>query len=92
MANAYIQENQVWKLDSVGTVAATGKKLAISKIIYIGVTAGNDFTLTDGADKEFLSFKATNTNADQISFTPPRLVNGLKLSVIDAGTIYVYLG
>lgn len=97
MANS--TRNKVWKLDTTGTIAASGQYLDISKIRWVGgTTAGHTVVLTDGNDNPLWQSICSGANyveADDFSTHENRggslrHVNGLKLVTLASGVLYIY--
>ncbi len=56
-------------------------------------TEGDDLTLTDGADNVIEDVNALNVGTGaEMDKELNQMFTGLKVSVIDAGTLYVYYG
>ena len=76
-----------------GTIAAAGAlRGRISVIRWVGATTNaHTATITDGNDNELWSSKAATAmlGVDQGSY-PNVPFNGLKVSVLDSGTLYIY--
>lgn len=96
MANALTAK--LWKLDTTGTIAASGQHVVISALHYAaGTTAGHTAIVTDANDNPIATLSCgANGEADHIDMThfnlSFRTFNGFKLATLGSGVLYVYLG
>ena len=96
MANSLTAK--VWKLDTTGTIAATGIYVSILAIHYsAGTTAGHTAVLTDSNDNEIARLSCgANGMPDHIDMSRfpvnKRTWNGLKLATLGSGVVDIYLG
>jgi len=86
MGNSFISETQIWTVDSTGTLNTGG--VTVMKVILWPSAVSDDLVLTDNADNEAISLKASpsDTSAVQIDFGPDgRRLPSLKVGTIDNG-------
>lgn len=90
---------RLWKLDSIGVIAADHTAVVVRKLVYLPAAVDDDVTIQeyqgDGTLIDTIIMKADHAAAEpfEMDFGPEgRLLNGFKLSVIDGGTLYVYVG
>ena len=81
-----------WVLDTAGVV--TTAPFRCKEIVWTPTTDGDDLLLADNGGKTIWSLKAVAADANQGIEYPKRIdgaLNGLDITTIDNGTVYVYL-
>lgn len=98
MSNVITNE-KCFVLDATGVVVAVGTPVIIRKIIYFPTTVSDDVTLQDysaaGVARDAIRIKADPAvvRPVEIDFGPNGwLLNGLSVSVVDHGSMDVYIG
>jgi hypothetical protein len=86
-----------WVLDAAEAVVVSGTFLNIKSIRFVGTTDDDNAALTDAAGVSIWKAKLGDVSVDgyqdETFFGDSGIiVNGLTVSAIDHGTIYVYLG
>jgi hypothetical protein len=83
-----------WILDTAGSVTTDLVRVRMIRWDAEGAAAGNNATITNAADRMFWAASATGVNtgieSDMFEGVSGN-VQGLKVGVIDAGKLYVYL-
>ena len=100
MANDTTSE-RLWSLTDVAVINAVGIQTIVKKLIFVPAAIDDDFIIQEyaptqaGALRSAIVLKANHTDVNPISIDfgrNGRKLNGFKLSTIDGGTLYVYLG
>jgi hypothetical protein len=87
-----------YTLDTVAVIKAVGIPVVVRKIVFFPNAAGDDAAfqeyLADGTLANAIRIKAgpSDASAVMLDFVEGRTLNGLKLSVIDGGSVDVYIG
>ena len=93
MANDITITPNVFVLDTAGVI--TTKALNIQAIHWLGTTDSHDLDISDKNGNSIwlqkLGTILTSGLDRKIEFCRPIQVNGLEVTTIDAGTVYVYL-
>ena len=96
MANDITTNPKLWALDTVGAVKAAGTRVKISHVHFEPTTAADVCTISEYASdgstaKNVIKLKAggTEVTSQDRSYTPPKELNGLYLSAITHGTVYL---
>lgn len=99
MANV-VTNDRFWQLDTVGVIVAVGTPVIVRKVVYAPSSIDDDVViqeyLSDAATlDEAIIIKANHTDVNLVSLdfgSEGRQLNGFKLSTIDGGTAYIYIG
>jgi len=90
---------KLWTLTDVAVIVATGKQVIVRKVVFVPTSVDDDVTIQEyspaGVARDAIVLKASHLDIGPVSldFGPNgRRLNGFSLSVIDHGTLYVYLG
>jgi len=100
MANDTTSE-RLWSFTTAtgGNIKAAGTQVIIRKIVFTPGAVDDDVVIqeygSDGAARSAMVLRANHTDVNLVSLDfgrSGRRLNGFNLSVIDGGTLYVYLG
>ena len=98
MANV-VTNDRLWRLDTVAVIVAVGTPVIVRKVVFVPAVIDDDVIvqeyLPDGTLDSAIILKANHTDVNLVALdfgSDGRKLNGFKLSVIDGGTIHVYLG
>jgi hypothetical protein len=98
MANV-TTNNRYWTLDTVAVINAVGVSTIIRRIVYYPAAVGDDAVIQEyssaAALVDAMSIKAGPSDISPVTIdwgTEGRRFNGFKLSVIDGGSLCVYIG
>lgn len=90
---------RTWILDTVAVIKAVGTPVRVMKIVFFPGAVNDDAViqeyLADGSLSTAIRIKAgpTDVSAVALDFGPNgKVLNGFKLSTIDAGSLDVYIG
>lgn len=81
-----------WKIDSTGVL--TTSIVHVNRMKWTPVTSGDDILVVDNGSSETWSLKAIAGDTDQqIEYwlEIDNQVNGVNVSTIDSGTLYIYI-
>jgi hypothetical protein len=99
MANVTTND-RFWQLDTAAVIVAVGTPVIVRKLVFAPAAIDDDVVIqeylsADATLDEAIILRANHSDVNLVSldFGPDgRQLNGFKLSTIDAGTLYVYLG
>ncbi len=95
MAND-VTSPKLWTLDTVAVIIAKGIPVKVRRVVFYPASVDDDVVIqeygADGTLIQAIKIKANHTDVNPVSlpFDPPAILNGLKLSTIDGGTLDVY--
>jgi hypothetical protein len=82
-----------WRFDNADTGVITTSPFKVKKFVWTPTTDGDDILLTDNSGHYLWSLKAVAATTDQeISYEMEidGSINGLTITTLDNGTLYVY--
>jgi len=99
MANI-VTNDRFWQLDTAGVIVAVGVPVIVRKLVFAPAAIDDDVIIQEYLSgsatlDEAIIIKANHTDVNLVSldFGPEgRQLNGFKLSTIDAGILYIYIG
>lgn len=100
MANDMTSE-RLWVLDTAGATSTVAAEtpVIVRKVVYVPTTVDDDVVIQEygptGAARSAIVLKASHLDIGPVSLDfgrNGRRLNGFNLSVIDHGTVYIYLG
>jgi hypothetical protein len=98
MANDTTSE-RLWILDTVAVITAVNNPVIVRKVVYYPSTKDHTVVIQEYSKAAVLrtaiAIKAGASDASPVSLDfglNGRLLNGFKLSTIDGGSVYIYLG
>jgi len=90
---------RLWTLTDVAVISAAGTQVIVRKVVFVPTSVDDDVVIQEyspgGVARDAIVLKASHLDIGPVSldFGPGgRRLNGFSLSVIDHGTLYVYLG
>lgn len=90
---------KLWTLTDEAVIVASGTQVIVRKVVFVPAAIDDDVVIQEyssvGVARDAIVLKAghVDTGPVALDFGPNgRRLNGFNLSLIDAGTLYVYLG
>jgi len=85
-------------LDTAGSAVAVGSQLKILRMTFYAAVAGDDIDVANGAGRSFWKIRAVSAAANfedyagvHFELIEPFIVDGLSITTIDGGELWVWL-